>query len=77
MIIVCLATGFEEIEALTPVDVLRRAGLDVKTVAIGTDTKSVTGSHGISVVADVMDCEISPDENCEGIILPGGLPGRE
>ena len=79
MIIVCLATGFEEIEALTPVDVLRRAGLDVKTVAIGTDTKSVTGSHGITVVADMTERELSARSDfpacVEHIILPGGMPG--
>ena len=79
MIIVCLATGFEEIEALTPVDVLRRAGLDVKTVAIGTDTKSVTGSHGITVVADITERELSARSDfptcVEHIILPGGMPG--
>ena len=79
MIIVCLAPGFEEIEALTPVDVLRRAGLDVKTVAIGTDTKSVSGSHGITVVADITERELSARSDfpacVEHIILPGGMPG--
>ena len=48
MIVILLADGFEEIEALTPLDVLRRAGLDVKTVAIGS--KIAIGSHGIPVV---------------------------
>ena len=79
MIIVCLATGFEEIEALTPTDVLRRHGLDVKTVAIGTDTKQVCGSHGITVVADMTErelCARSDFPSCvEHIILPGGMPG--
>ncbi len=79
MIIVCLATGFEEIEALTPVDVLRRANLNVKTVAIGTDTKNVTGSHGIVVVADMTERELSARSDfpscVEHIILPGGMPG--
>ena len=73
MIYVFLAEGFEEIEAIAPLDILRRAELEVATVGVGR--KTVTGSHGISVVADVMDCEIAPDENCEGIILPGGMPG--
>ena len=49
---VFLAEGFEEIEAMTPVDVLRRAGMDVKTVSI-TDKHQVTGAHGITVVADL------------------------
>lgn len=46
-----LITGFEEIEALATVDVLRRAGLPVRTVSL-TDERTVTGSHGIPVVAD-------------------------
>ena len=73
MIYLFLAEGFEETEAIVPLDILRRAELEIATVGVGR--KTVTGSHGISVVADVMDCEISPDENCEGIILPGGMPG--
>lgn len=73
MIYMFLAEGFEETEAIAPLDILRRAELEIATVGVGR--KTVTGSHGISVVADVMDCEIAPDENCEGIILPGGMPG--
>lgn len=73
MIYMFLAEGFEETEAIAPLDILRRAELEIATVGIGR--KTVTGSHGISVVADVMDCEVAPDENCEGIILPGGMPG--
>ncbi len=73
MIYVFLAEGFEEIEAVAPIDILRRAELSVATVGVGR--KTVTGSHGIPIIADVMDCEIAPDENCEGIILPGGMPG--
>lgn len=79
MIIVCLATGFEEIEALTPVDILRRGGFDVKTVAIGTETKIVTGSHGISVMADITERELSARSDfpacVEHLVLPGGMPG--
>lgn len=73
MIYMFLAEGFEETEAIAPLDILRRAELEIATVGIGR--KIVTGSHGISVTADVMDAEIMPDENCEGIILPGGMPG--
>ena len=79
MIIVCLATGFEEIEALTPVDVLRRGGFDVKTVAVGTETKTVTGSHGISVLADMTERELCARSDfptvVDHLILPGGMPG--
>ena len=73
MIYLFLAEGFEETEAIAPLDILRRAELQIATVGVGR--KTVTGSHGIPVVADVMDCEIAPDETCEGIILPGGMPG--
>jgi 4-methyl-5(b-hydroxyethyl)-thiazole monophosphate biosynthesis len=73
MIYLFLAEGFEEIEALATLDLLRRAELEVAAVGVGR--KIVTGSHGISVVTDVMDCEIMPDENCDCVILPGGMPG--
>lgn len=73
MIYVFLAEGFEEIEALTPVDLLRRAGLCVKTVAVG-ESKTVKGAHGICVVADILESEFS-DKSPRAIILPGGMPG--
>ena len=68
-----LATGFEELEALSPVDVLRRGGVDVKTVSV-TGEKTVIGSHGIPVTADLLFSE-ADYESCEMIVLPGGLPG--
>lgn len=70
MIYVFLAEGFEECEALAPLDILRRGGIDVKTVGIGG--KTVLGAHGIPVVADVAESEM---ELPEAIILPGGMPG--
>ena len=73
MIYVFLANGFEEIEALTPVDLLRRAGHKVTTVAVGDDVR-VTGAHGISVIADVTSKEYR-DDNPSVVILPGGMPG--
>ncbi|MBR3845644.1 MAG: DJ-1/PfpI family protein [Clostridia bacterium] len=73
MIYVFLANGFEEIEALAPVDILRRAGFDVRTVAIGPDNK-VVGAHGIPVIADINECELCTTKP-EAIILPGGMPG--
>ena len=72
MIAVLLADGFEEIEALTPVDILRRAGLDVKTVAIGS--KIAVGSHGIPVVCDITSDEVKLGE-VSAVIFPGGMPG--
>ena len=72
-IFVFLADGFEEIEAITPVDVLKRAGLNVQTVSV-MEEQTVIGAHGIPVVADKMFAEIDLD-NAEMLLLPGGLPG--
>ncbi len=78
MVYVFLADGFEEVEALTPVDLLRRAGAEVRTVGVGS--KNITGAHGITVA-----CNMSEDEAAESIkeapealemtVLPGGMPG--
>lgn len=73
MIYVFLANGFEEIEALTPIDMLRRCELEVTTVGIGGQI--IKGSHGISVIADITDNDISLDDDLQMIILPGGMPG--
>ncbi len=72
MIAVLLADGFEEIEALTPADMLRRAGLDVKLV--GMTGKIAVGSHGIAVVCDITADELSID-TIGMVIFPGGMPG--
>ena len=72
MIAVLLADGFEEIEALTPVDMLRRAGLEVLTV--GITSKIAVGAHGISVICDKLPEEIDLDM-ISTVILPGGMPG--
>ena len=68
-----LAPGFEEIEALATVDILRRGGVDVKMISI-TDSRTVKGTHGIEVVADALygDAEYS---DAAALILPGGMPG--
>ena len=72
MVYVFLADGFEIIEALAPVDVMKRAGIEVKTV--GVPSKIITASCGVQVV-----CDSETDEfdfyNVEAIVLPGGLPG--
>lgn len=68
---VLLADGFEEIEALTPVDYLRRAGIKVMTVAVGA--KTVTGAHEVRVLADMENPAAAGD--FDAVIVPGGLPG--
>ncbi|MBP3918609.1 MAG: DJ-1/PfpI family protein [Clostridia bacterium] len=73
MVYLFLADGFEEIEALCPLDLLRRAGADIQTV--GVTGKTVTGSHNITVTADITADEIVLDRSLEMIILPGGMPG--
>lgn len=70
---VFLADGFEEIEALTVIDVLRRAEIPVKTVSI-TSSLKVTGAHGVSVTADVL-FDNTLFHSAEWLILPGGMPG--
>lgn len=74
-ILVPLAEGFETIEALSVVDVFRRAGAHVDLAAIG-DSLLVTSSHNIQVMSDrlLVDCI---DENYDLIVLPGGIPGAE
>ena len=73
MIYVFLAEGFEEVEALTPVDVLRRAKQTVQTVGVGG--RVITGAHGISVTADITADELRLDGALQLIVLPGGMPG--
>jgi len=72
-IYVFLAEGFEEIEALTVVDVLRRAQLPVQTVSV-MDNAAVVGAHGITVVADTTVAAVDANV-AEMLVLPGGMPG--
>ena len=74
MIYVLLADGFEEVEALAPVDLLRRAGLTVITVSVG-EGSVITGAHGISVATDAHISDIEGCEDAELLMLPGGMPG--
>ena len=73
MIYMFLADGFEEVEALCPLDILRRAGLEVTTVGVG-GKDMIVGAHGIAVQADIPDI-MYRDSNPDMIILPGGMPG--
>lgn len=68
-----LAEGFEEVEALTPVDVLRRAGIMVTTVSISNEL-NVTGAHQITVTADALFNDIEY-KSADILVLPGGIPG--
>lgn len=73
MVYVFLAHGFEEIEALTAVDLMRRAEMQVKMVSI-MEEKLVYGAHGIGVEADILLKEAAFDQ-CEMLVFPGGMPG--
>ena len=73
MIYIFLADGFEETEAIAPIDMLRRAGVDVVTVGIKND--AVKSSHGVPVLCDITDMQVELDDRLEMIILPGGMPG--
>ena len=73
MIYAFLATGFEVVEALGPIDVCRRAGLEVKTVSI-TGELTVMGAHGVGIVADSL-FEDNDYSDAEMLFLPGGMPG--
>ncbi len=75
MVIIFLADGFEECEAICPLDMLRRAGLDVKTVSV-IDNKTVTGAHSIQLNSDLSISEFkSLNTDISAVILPGGMPG--
>jgi 4-methyl-5(b-hydroxyethyl)-thiazole monophosphate biosynthesis len=73
-VLVPLAEGFEEIEAVTVIDLLRRAGIEVRTASL--DGPRVTGSHGIGMLADMALDAVVADEY-DMIVLPGGMPGAE
>ena len=75
MVYLFLANGFEEVEALCPLDLLRRAGVQVTTVSVGGGD-TVVGAHGIAVQADMPDT-MYRDAKPEMIVLPGGMPGSK
>ncbi len=71
-ILVPLAQGLEEIEAISIIDILRRGGVEV--VSVGLDSLEITGSHKITIIADKLLQDIS-SHDFDGIVLPGGMPG--
>ena len=73
-VLIILADGFEEVEAITPIDILRRADLNVTTASL--NSLQVLGSHNISVTADVTIDQIDCKE-FDAVILPGGMPGTK
>ena len=73
IVTVHIAEGFEEIEAISIIDVLRRADIETWVVSV-TGRKEVTGSHGISIVTDILFEDVNYDK-VKMIILPGGMPG--
>ncbi|MCL2816582.1 MAG: DJ-1/PfpI family protein [Oscillospiraceae bacterium] len=78
MVYVFLADGFEELEAVAPIDILRRAGLEVAAVKVGPGERA-RGSHGVEIAADMREEEIdiSDLKDLEMIVLPGGAAGVE
>lgn len=72
---VFLAPGFEEIEAVAPIDVMRRAGMPVTTVSIIAGQREVCGAHGVPYVADTTIDLLPAMPDAEWLILPGGMPG--
>ncbi|NLM97813.1 MAG: DJ-1/PfpI family protein [Halanaerobiaceae bacterium] len=71
-VLITFADGFEEIEAITCVDVLRRAGIDVITASL--KEKTVRGAHNLEIISDSFLADVKIDE-LDGIVLPGGMPG--
>ncbi len=71
---ILLTTGFEEIEAVAVVDVLRRGGVEVLMAAVGVPGPLVTGSHGIAIQTDT-DLAALSVETLDAVVLPGGMPG--
>lgn len=77
-VLVPLAPGFEELEAITIIDLLRRANISVITATLGDDGDApVEGSHGVSVLPDVSLQDAIEEDDFDTVVLPGGLPGAD
>ncbi len=80
MVYLLLADGFEEIEAMLPVDILRRGKIDITTVSV-SDSLCVRGAHGISLTADITVKELlasgAAEQDMQMLVLPGGMPGAD
>ena len=74
MVYLFLANGFEDMEALVPFDLIKRAGIDVTTVGIGG--KNIKSAHGLSVTAEISENEVD-FEKAEAFVFPGGWPGAK
>ena len=75
MVYLFLANGFEEVEAITPFDYIKRAGIDV--CAVGVGGKRITGSHEMTIEADITIDEYDPSRSNDMIVLPGGMRGTQ
>ncbi|MCD7799690.1 MAG: DJ-1/PfpI family protein [Ruminococcus sp.] len=73
MVYVFLANGFEEVEAFTPIDCLRRCGIEVITVGVGGEY--ITGSHNVTVKADITEDKVKLSKDIQMVVCPGGMPG--
>jgi 4-methyl-5(b-hydroxyethyl)-thiazole monophosphate biosynthesis len=73
MVYVFLANGFEEVEALTPIDCLKRCGIEVVTVGIGGEY--ITSSHNITIKADITEDMVKLSNDVQMVVCPGGMPG--
>jgi 4-methyl-5(b-hydroxyethyl)-thiazole monophosphate biosynthesis len=72
--LVFLADGFEEVEAATPIDYIRRAGMTVTTASVG-ESKIVTGAHKVQIIADSLVTELPEGTVWDVLVCPGGMPG--
>lgn len=73
MVYCFLAQGFEELEAIAAIDMLKRANIEVKTVGVGS--KEISGAHSICIKSDISESEVLLDDDLEAVVLPGGMPG--